>query len=154
MTLIDIVTKILIPLLAALIGAILAFRYQYHIELKRDKRVVLQNLMIYRNVGANEMQWINSINSIDIVFNKDARVRELYHTFLAQTRHPFFENKQYIETFYQLLFAMGQCSGYKHLTMLDIRDYYAPEALNMHYPNMRAGNELLPPSSAAPPQTS
>ncbi len=37
MTLTEVLEKILIPLIAACVGAILAFRYQYTIELKREK---------------------------------------------------------------------------------------------------------------------
>lgn len=56
MTFTDVLIKIIVPLLTACIAAILAFRYQRTMELKRDKRLVIQTLMIYRNVGANELE--------------------------------------------------------------------------------------------------
>jgi hypothetical protein len=77
----------------------------------------------------------------------------LFHTFLAQTRPPLFKNGQWIETFYQLVHEMVQCSDYKGLTIHDIRDFYAPEALLQHYPNMNVGSEPSPPSSDVVPQT-
>ncbi|MBF9253772.1 hypothetical protein I2I11_10745 [Pontibacter sp. 172403-2] len=147
MTILDLLEKIVIPLIAACIGAILAFRYQHNFELNRDKRAIIQNLMIYRNVGAYELDWIKALNAIDIVFSNDQRVRELYHTFLAQTKPPTFNNLQYIETFYQLVHEMAQCSGYKKLTMHDIRDFYSPGALVQHYPNMNVGSEPIPPTT-------
>lgn len=139
----DVIEKIAMPLIAAFIGAVLAFRYQSTIELKRDKRAVIQNLMIYRNVGAQELDWIKALNAIDVVFNKDRKVIELFHTFLAQTRRPLYDNGQWIETFYQLIYEMAKCSDYKNLTMHEIRDFYSPEALDQHYPNRIAINEPL-----------
>ena len=62
----DLLLKIIIPLcsagIGAIIGATLAYRNQYRIELKRDKRAVIQNLMMYRNVGAHELDWIKALN--------------------------------------------------------------------------------------------
>lgn len=140
MSAVDIIYKFLIPLIAVFIGAVAAFRYQRTTELKRDKRTIIQTLMIYRNVGAHEMSWINALNAIDIAFHSNKKVRELYHTFLAQTRPPFFENRQYVETFYQLIAEMAKCTEYKNLSLQDIRDFYSPEALNLHYPNMNIPN--------------
>jgi hypothetical protein len=153
MTFTDFLEKIAIPLIAAFVGAILAFRYQRTMELKRDKRLVIQTLMIYRNVGANELEWIKALNAIDVVFNKDKKVRELFHTFLAHTRPPLFQNGQWIETFYQLVFEMARCSDYKSLTMHEIRDFYSPEALMQHYPNRNVGSEPSLPSADDLPLT-
>jgi hypothetical protein len=148
----DILEKIIIPLLSACLGAILAFRYQRSLELRRDKRYVMQTLMMYRNVGANELDWIKALNAIDIVFSNDKKVRELYHTFLAQTRAPLFENSQWLETLYQLLYEMGQCSGYKNLTIHEIRDSYSPVALESHYPNINAASGTSKTASTVDPQ--
>jgi hypothetical protein len=103
--------------------------------------------MMYRNVGAHELDWVKALNVIDIVFHKDKEVIVLFRTFLAQTRPPFFENRQYVETFYSMVFQMAQCSDYKSLTVADIRDFYSPEALAQHYPNRNVISEPSPPSS-------
>lgn len=141
---------VVIPLIAAgigaVVGSIMAFRYQRTTELKRDKRAVIQTLMMYRNVGAHELDWIKALNAVDIVFNSDKTVIELYHTMLAQMRPPFFQNKNWIETFFLLVQEMGKCSDYKNLSLQEIRDYYAPEALNDHYPNMNILREPTPPA--------
>lgn len=147
MTFSIIIYNILVPLIAAAIGALLAFRFQYRIEIKREKRAVLQNLMMYRNAGAHELDWIKSLNAIDIVYHEHKKVRELYHTFIAQTQPSHFGNRQWVETFYQLIHEMGQCSDYKNLSLHDIRDFYAPEALSLHYPNMNVGTKPPPTST-------
>ena len=137
----DMVEKFLVPLIAAFVGAILAFRYQHTLELRREKRYVLQNLMMYRSVGANELDWIKALNVVDLVFNKNKKVKVLYHKFLAYTDPSMYPTKQYIDVLYELMYEMGQCSGYKNLTLADIRDSYGPEGLNVHYPMRKVTDE-------------
>jgi hypothetical protein len=107
--------------------------------------------MMYRNVGVEELDWIKALNAIDLVYIKDKKVITLYHKFIAYTHPDMFPTKQYIDVFYDLVYEMGQCSGYSGLTLSYIRECYAPEALNLHYPNMNA--IVLPPtiSSVAQP---
>lgn len=68
-----------------------------------------------------------------------------FHRMLAQMRPPQFQSGQWIETYYQMIFEMGKCSDYKNLNLLEIREYYAPEALDIHYPNMNVGSVPRPP---------
>ena len=145
---IDIVYKILIPLISACVGGIMAFRYQRISELKRDKRFIIQTLMMYRNVGVQELDWIKALNTIDIVFHNNEKVREFYHSFLAQTTPPLYKNGQWVETFYQMLHEMILCSDYKGLTIHDIRDFYSPNILEMHYPNLNKAS--VPPDTSVP----
>lgn len=150
-TLIFIFEKIAVPLIAAFTGAILAFRYQRTLELKRDKRIIIQTLMIYRNVGAEELDWIKALNAIDVVFSKDKKVRELFHKFISETKPPTYQSYAWIETFYEMLHEMAKCSDYETLSMQDIREYYSPEALKMHYPNRNIqGNPTPPPENSLP----
>lgn len=135
MTLTDFFEKVLIPLVAAGIGAVLAFRYQNHLELKRDKRHIIQALMMYRNVGANELDFIKALNAVDIVFHDNKKVRTLLHTYFDQLVEPYFHNYQWRDTFFEMLYEMAQSSGYSNLTKDDIRNYYSPRALDWHYPN-------------------
>jgi len=146
MTFTDVLLKIIVPLLAACIGAILAFRYQHTLELKRDKRHIIQALMMYRNVGANELDFIKALNAVDIVFHNNKKVRELLHTYFDQTVEPYFQNYQWRDTFFEMLYEMAQSSGYSNLTKDDIRNYYSPKALEWHYPNR---NVQMPPSDDA-----
>ena len=145
--------KIAVPLLAACFGAILAFRYQKTLELKRDKRIIIQTLMIYRNVGADELDWIKALNAIDIVFNKNKKVRVLFHKFLSETKPPTYQSFAWIETFYQMIYEMSKCSDYKTLEMQDIRDFYSPEALKIHYPNRNIQDKPTHPPSDSMPMT-
>jgi hypothetical protein len=137
MTSTDVLEKIAMPLVAACVGAILAFRYQHTLELKRDKRHIIQALMMYRNVGANELDFIKALNAVDIVFHDNKRVRTLLHTYFDQVTEPYFHNYQWRDTFFEMLYEMAQSSGYSNLTKDDIRNYYSPRALDWHYPNTK-----------------
>lgn len=142
----NIFTQIPIPILAAFIGAMSAFWYQKRLENKRDKKAVIQTLMMYRNAGANELNWINALNLIDVVFNENKKVREIYRTFITQCEPNLFKNGQWRETFYELVEEMGKCSGYKKLSKSEIRSFYAPESLQIHYRHMIDGRVQIPPT--------
>jgi hypothetical protein len=131
---IDILEKVCIPLVATFSGAFLAFRYQHSIEIRRDKRAVVQNLMMYNNVGADELDWIKALNVIEIVFHNHERVRQLYHRFLNLTTPPNDQTFEYIDVYYEMLYLMARNSGYTQLTLSDIKNCYAPRALQAHYP--------------------
>ena len=150
MTTIDFLEKIGIPLVAAFIGAAVAFLYLHKLEIRREKRHILQTLMAYRNVGAHELDWIKSLNIIDIVYHDNKKVRALLHKFFAYTEEPFFSQGQHLDVLYELIYAMAQCSGYKNLELSDIRDYYAPRGLNMHY--TRLGKDVPKDDTSNPAQ--
>jgi hypothetical protein len=135
----------LVTFVASFFGAYFAFRYNYQMELKRDKRQVFQILMIYRNAWADEIEWIKTMNAVSVVFSREKRVLELYRTFLNQTKTSV--DEQVIETYYQMLFQMAQCSGYKHLQVSDIKEFYNPLGLDKHYQRETLKNE---PSASLP----
>jgi hypothetical protein len=147
----DTLEKILIPLVATFSGAYLAFRYQRSIELKRDKRAVVQNLMMYRNVAADEILFINSLNVVDIVFHNNERVRQLYHQFLEMTKIENFSSGKHVEVFYEMLYEMTQRCGYTQITKDDVMKFYSPNALDLHYPkNYDAMKNWQPPPENPP----
>lgn len=141
-------TLILIPIVSAVIGALigtsLAFVYQSKAEIRKEKRAILQALMMYRNVGAGELDWIKALNVIDLVYHNHPKVIELYHKYLACTDPAIFHTQQHLEVYVQLLYAMAQCTGYKNLTETNIRQIYAPEGLIQHYPHRFGG--ISPPT--------
>jgi hypothetical protein len=134
MTNIDIFFRVITPFISACLGAILAFTYQRKTELRKDKRSILQALMIYRNVGVQELEFIKALNAVDVVFHDNKKVRQLCHTYFDQLNPNISHTLQWRETFHEMLFEMAQSSGYKNLTKDDIRNCYSPKALDWHYP--------------------
>jgi hypothetical protein len=134
MTNLDIFFRVITPFISALVGAVLAFMHQRKTELKRDKRHVLQALMIFRNVGVEELEFIKALNAVDVVFHDNKKVTQLCHTYFDQLDPKVFHTLQWRDTFHEMLYAMAQSVGYKNLTKDDIRRFYAPNALDLHYP--------------------
>lgn len=157
MTTIEILEKIIIPLIAAfvgaVIGAIMAFRYQRKMEIQRDKRGLMQMLMAYRSVGAVEIDWIKALNMIDIVFHDNKEVKELLRSYMYHTDQKRFNNGEHERVLVQLLYKMGQSSGYTDLKESDIRDAYNPIAINHIYASTLSRFAQEGASSEPPPTT-
>lgn len=154
----DFLEKIGIPLVAAIIGAvigaILAFRYQRKMEIQRDKRGLMQMLMAYRSVGAVEIDWIKALNMVDIVFHDNKKVKSLLRKYFYYTDGERFKTGEHASVLVQLIYEMGQASGYKDLTEADIRDAYTPIAINSIYAYtldrfaQKGGSSEPPPSKS------
>jgi hypothetical protein len=154
--------KIIIPLIASLIGAIIgavmAFRYQRKIEILREKRGLMQMLMAYRSIGAVEVDWIKALNMIDIVFHNSKRVKELLRKYMYYTDISRFHTGEHAKVLVELIYEMGQLCGYTDLKESDIRDSYNPRALNHIYGSVldRMSHEATisePPPSTNPEKT-
>lgn len=131
------IEKILFPLFSTFIGAFLAFRYQYLIEKRKDKRLVVQTLMIYRNVAADELDWIKAMNAIDLVFHDNERVRQLFDKYIECVNDDAkFLAADHVKVYYQMVYLMAQDCGYTQIMEADVKkNVYSPRALNIHYPN-------------------
>lgn len=157
MTKIEIFQYIIIPLIAAVvgavIGAIMAFRYQRKMEIQRDKRGIMQLVMAYRSIGAIEIDWIKALNMIDIVFHDSKKIKALLRKYLYLIDDSRYDTNQHQPVLVELIYEMGQAAGYKDLTENDIRDSYSPKAINHIYASMlsRLSDEVR--TSEPPPKT-
>ncbi len=130
------VAEILVPLCATFTGAFFAFRYQHSIENNREKRSVVQTLMMYRNVGADELDWIKALNAADLVFHDNEKVRRLLSLFFQYTAEPArMQAKEHVDVYYKMVYEMCQDCGYSQMMEADLRNFYSPKALSKHYPN-------------------
>lgn len=77
MKIIELIQYVIIPLASAIIGAMIAFWYQRKMEIRRDKRNLMQALMGYRTIGAVEIDWIRALNMVDAVFHDNKKVKDL-----------------------------------------------------------------------------
>jgi hypothetical protein len=134
----EIFEKVAIPLFATFSGAFLAFRYQYSIEKNRDKRAIVQNLMMYRNVGADELEWIKAMNAAEIVFHNSERVRHLITDFFDCTDDEARVGRdEHVPIYNEMVYEMAQDCGYTQITISDIKRVYSPIGLAAHYPNRK-----------------
>lgn len=81
----DFFEKIIIPIIAAVIGALCTFWYQKRISKKADQKLILATLMAYRHMGPYEPDFVKALNMIDIVFHDSKSVRDLLHRYLTVT---------------------------------------------------------------------
>jgi hypothetical protein len=149
MSLEGIIEKILIPLGATFAGAFLAFRSQSTIEKNKEKRAILQNLVVYRNVGAEELDWIKSVNAIDLVFHNNERVRQLFSLFYEIVCDEVrYGKSEHVDVYYEMLYEMAKDCGYDQMTVSEIKSkVYSPQALSRHYPPQHFAQSLGPPNS-------
>jgi hypothetical protein len=126
MSAIDIVEKIGIPLIAAFIGAVLAFANQNRFQKRQDKKYVLATLMAYRHAGVAEVDFIKALNMIDIIFHDSAKVKEKVRKYFNYTSLEMYSGGQRVEAFFELVLEMAKDIGYKSLTLSEIKDFYVP----------------------------
>lgn len=136
MSVMDFLEKIIIPIIAAFIGAFIAFRYQNNAEAKKNKLYILSTLMANRHMGAWDDDFVKALNLIDIIYHDNKNVKEHLHKYFEVTRGSIFTPGERINVFFDLLLAMCEDVGYKDLKRSDINDFYSPER-----PTLKESNE-------------
>lgn len=133
----EFIQYVLIPLSAAIVGAIigavLAFWYQRKMEIRRDKRGLMQVLMGYRTTGAIEIDWIRALNMVDAVFHNNKKVKNLLRSYMYHTDKSRYATGHHHVVLVELLLEMGKVCGYTQITETDIRDGYNPISLRHIY---------------------
>jgi hypothetical protein len=162
----EFVQYVIIPLSAAIVGAIigavLAFRYQRTMEIQRDKRGLMQMLMAYRTIGAVEIDWVKALNMIDIVFHDNKEIKRLFRSYMFHTDVSRYSTGHHQTVLVELLVEIGKTCGYTELTEADIRDGYNPKALRHIYAEVverlmkesDSDESLDAPTSTNPPKSS
>ena len=124
MTLIEVLEKIGIPLIAAFIGAVCAFTYNIRLQKHNDKKLVLATLMAFRFAGVYEVEFVKALNMVDIVFYDNKKVRELLHKYYTYYSNSIYSGGHRVDTIFEMMFEMGKDIGYKELKQSDIKDFF------------------------------
>lgn len=128
LTIVNIFAIIVIPIVAVLIGQLLQNRAQQ----RRDKLEIFRILMMNRGVGWT-IEGVRALNVIDVVFAKDATVREKwkeYYNCLCIQNPNEMQCKQIQEAQDKLLEAMACALGYKEqITWETIQNPYIPKGM-------------------------
>ena len=118
-----IIEKIFIPLVAAFVGAILAFIYQKRMQMSLDKKQVFATLMAYRNMGTYEEDFVKALNLVVVVFYQHEKVKDAFHKYLTAIRNIDYSKGQILDCVFHLLSEMSLACGYKNLKHSDIKDF-------------------------------
>lgn len=122
---INIIAIIIIPIIVVYLGRFL----QDKSEKRKDKMQIFQYLMTKRNTGWAEVNAVNALNSIDIVYSDCEAVRKQWAVLLSKYRRDIPAQEQYREQC-KLLELMANDLGYKDKITWDIiQNPYYPEGL-------------------------
>ena len=122
---INIIAIIIIPIFVVYLGRFL----QDKSEKRKDKMQIFQYLMTKRNTGWAEVNAVNALNSIDIVYSDCEAVRKQWAVLLSKYRRDIPAQEQYREQC-KLLELMANDLGYKDKITWDIiQNPYYPEGL-------------------------
>lgn len=123
MTALDVLEKVIVPLIAAFIGAILAFWYQKRLKLTEDKKAIFGALMGYRNWGTTEPDFVRAMNLVVVVFANNISVKEAFHKYLTAFDSAQYSNGQRLDAIFHLLSEMAKDIGYSDLKHNDIKNF-------------------------------
>lgn len=107
--------------------------YQSRKEKSDRRKRVFITLMAHRKTNPPSLELVNNLNVIDVVFDQDRRVVELWHQYYdLLCQKPL--NQHLVEAKYlDLLAAMARVVGFSELAQTDIARFYTPDAYATQY---------------------
>lgn len=126
MAIINIFAVLVAPIAAVKIGQ----KLQDKAQNRKDKMEIFKCLMTHRVAGWANLENVNALNSIDIIFADSEAVRKQWKTLLSKYRSEFSSQEQSREQC-KLLELMAIDLGYKDkITWDDIQNPYYPQGLD------------------------
>ena len=128
----DLFEKVIVPMGAALLGAIVGGYFAHTSQAKsgkrNDKKVILAQLMGCRHDAGQDNDFVKALNMVVLIFHENKEIKDAVHHYLTSTgiEAVIYTNGQRSEAFFNILIEMGKDIGYTDLTRNDIRDYYIP----------------------------
>lgn len=141
-------TKDIIEIIAVLTSPIIAVGttlwYQSRKEKRETKRKLFFNLITDRNSNTITKSYIDSLNSIDVVFYGDKKIRDCWRKYYESLIAQPFNSQNSAHLFLDLLSEIGFDLGYKDLKQSDIDRFYYPSGLaHEHLKKDELQNQLL-----------
>lgn len=123
----EIILVITTALISGLLATIVTLWWQKRTAAYNRKMKVFETLMIYRIPGILHFKEnVHVLNSIDVVFYDDERVRNAYKAFLNETEKPMEMNPTTQDKYLRLLEEMAKSLGLEKLSWEDIKRPYFP----------------------------
>src|SRR5579863_7503154 len=119
---------------ALIIGPALSVIIGLYLQKRKEKRDVKMRafmiLMAHRKTMPPVQDLVNTLNIVDLVFEKDKDVVKLWHEYFDLLCHDPL-NMQLVEPKYlDLLASMAKALGYRELAQTDIARFYSPKAFS------------------------
>jgi hypothetical protein len=124
----DIITAI--ALIVGPVAAVLITLWHQKTSRRHEaKERLFMVLMAHRKANPPTVDWANSLNLIDVVFEDSPSVVEKWHeTYNILTQQPW-NQERWVHSYIELLSEMAVALGYNRLRQTDIDRFYAPQAL-------------------------
>lgn len=125
----NLVSVTLIPIIILLLG-----NHFQNRKMKREaKETLFFKLMAHRKMNPISRDWVDGLNLIDVVFQKDKKVRaawkEYYNSLLPNSPHNGNSNSFQLD----LLSEMANTLNYKNMRQTEIDRFYLPNGLSTPY---------------------
>lgn len=122
LSIVQVVSVALIPLIVWFIGV----KYQDRKTKKQAKLDLFLTLMANRQKNPISREWVDGLNSIDVVFQDDKKVRAAWREYLdsLNEKSAHFDNSNSYKL--DLLSEMAESLGYKQLKQTEIDRFYSP----------------------------
>ena len=122
LSIVQVVSVAIIPIVVWFIGV----KYQDRKTRKQAQLDLFLTLMANRQKNPISQEWVDALNSIDVVFQENRRVRNAWKEYLdsLNQKSAHFDNQNSYKL--DLLSEMAEALGYKQLKQTEIDRFYTP----------------------------
>ena len=124
----NLVLIIISALISGLLATVLTLWWQDKNRIKNKKLQIFETLMAYRYMVFSQ-ESVNAMNSIDVIFYKDEKVRQAYKNFINETEKKPDSNPNIEDKYLKLLEEMAKVLGFENIHWDDIKQSYYPNGL-------------------------
>lgn len=134
----SIIATVLSVVFSGLVATMVTIFYQKFSGEQTAKRKVFETAVSYR-FFITEEENVKSLNSIDVIFHKDVKVRQAWKSYMDEADKPSSNPQQLNDKYIKLLEEMALACGYKDIRWDDLKRYYYPSGLS----NRKTDDEVL-----------
>ena len=124
----DIIVTALSVVFSGVVATVITILYQKFSGEQTAKRKVFETAVSYR-FFISEEENVKSLNSIDVVFHKNQKVRQAWKSYMDEADKPSSNPQQLNDRYIKLLEEMALACGYKDIRWDDLKRYYYPSGL-------------------------
>ena len=124
----DIIVTALSVVFSGVVATVITILYQKFSGEQTAKRKVFETAVSYR-FFISEEENVKSLNSIDVVFHKNQKVRQAWKSYMDEADKPSSNPQQLNDRYIKLLEEMALACGYKDIRWNDLKRYYYPSGL-------------------------
>lgn len=124
----DIIVTVLSVVFSGVVATVITILYQKFSGEQTAKRRVFETAVSYRFFVPEEEN-VKSLNSIDVIFHKNQKVRQAWKSYMDEADKPSSNPQQLNDRYIKLLEEMALACGYKDIRWDDLKRYYYPNGL-------------------------